>query len=151
MFKLQKTQNTLLALDSSLDDYKLTARKTLELQIKIGELANITDCYTYWIGEKLTLNKELIFSKYISCLKQVISLGLDKNYDDVDQIVMQPSEYCLTDQFLNLYIDINDLMISPSKDHFITLTEDYLSLGISLGYCEHEIIHSFCNPLTIAL
>ena len=43
----------------------------------------------------------------------------------------------------NLYIDINDLIISPSEDHFLTLLEDTLILGVSLGYSEEEIIGSF--------
>ncbi|MFR3522834.1 MAG: dUTP diphosphatase, partial [Clostridia bacterium] len=56
---------------------------------------------------------------------------------------LRPNDYCLSDQFLNLYIDINDLIISPSTDHFFTLLEDSLSLGVTLGYSEEEIFNSF--------
>ena len=151
LFKIQETQNNSRALDPSLDNYKLAARKHLELQIKLGELASITNCYKYWVGTQSKINKDILFSKYISCLKQILSLGADRHYDDIEKVTMQPSEYCLSDQFLNLYIDINDLIISPSKDHFITLTEDYLSLGLSLGYCSHAITDGFCNTLNIEL
>lgn len=151
LFKIQETYNNSLSLDPSLDNYKLGVRKHLELQIKIGELANITNCYKYWIGSQDAINKDLLFSKYISCLKQILSLGVDRHYDDIEKVTMQPSEYCLSDQFLNLYIDINDLIISPSKDHFITLTEDFLSLGLSLGYCSHTIVDGFCNTLNIEI
>ena len=45
--------------------------------------------------------------------------------------------------FLNLFIDINDLIISPSTDHFNTLLEDVLSLGVTLGYDEEQISKAF--------
>ena len=68
---------------------------------------------------------------------------IDKHYIENYEIVLRPNDYCLSDQFLNLYIDINDLIISPSNDHFFTLLEDALSLGITLGYSEEEIFNSF--------
>ena len=145
LFKIQKNLNKKILIDSTLSDYKLFARKHLQLQIKMSDLANETKCYKYWLDDDCALNKDLIFKKYIACFKQILSLGLDNNYDDddVNDVVFQPSEYCLSDQFLNLYIDINDMIISPSKDHFVTLLEDYLSLGISLGLSEQMIIDGF--------
>ena len=40
-------------------------------------------------------------------------------------------------------IDLNDLIISPSEDHYLTLVEDFVSLGITLGYSKTQIIESF--------
>ncbi|MGG7179235.1 dUTP diphosphatase [Clostridium paraputrificum] len=145
LFKIQKEANSKLVIDTTLSEYKLFARKHLQLQIKMSELANETKCYKYWLNDDSILDKNIIFQKYIACLKQILSLGLDNNYDSVEEVTLQPSEYCLSDQFLNLYIDINDLIISPSKDHFITLIEDYFSLGISLGFSEEIILDGFYN------
>lgn len=143
LFSIQRDSNSKIKIDTNLSDYKLLARKHLRLQIKMSDLANETKCYKYWIGEESEINKEEIFDKYISCFKQVLSLGIDKGYDSIKEITLQPSEYCLSDQFLNLYIDINDLLISSSEDHFITLLEDFLSLAISLGFSEQDIIDGF--------
>ncbi len=76
-------------------------------------------------------------------MQQVLSVGITNEYDNVTEISMQPTEYCLSDQFLNLYIDINDLIISRSEDHFETLFEDLLSLGNTLGFSEQEITEGF--------
>lgn len=146
LFKIQEIQNSSSNIDPNLDNYKLFARKHLEIQIKIAEIAKATNCYKYLIENNTVSDNDSLLSMYISCFKNIITVGLDKNYNDIENIVMQPSEFCLTDQFLNLYIDINDLIVSSSKDHFITLIEDYLSLGVSLGYCEHIIINNFSNP-----
>ena len=143
LFRIQKEANNKITIDTTLSVYKLIARKHLQLQIKMSDLANETKCYKYWLDNDSTINKDEIFIKYISCFKQVISLGIDKEYDYIKDVTIQPSEYCLSDQFLNLYIDTNDLLISPSEDHFTTLLEDFLSLGISLGFSEQDIINGF--------
>ena len=143
LFKIQKEANNKVQIDTNLSGYKLLARKHLELQIKMSELANETKCYKYWIDDNFTVNKSTLFDKYISCFRQVLSLGIDKGYDSIKCITIQPSEYCLSDQFLNLYIDINDLLISSSEDHYVTLLEDFLSLAISLGFSEQDIVDGF--------
>lgn len=139
----EKEKNNQKLINEDLSQYKLFARKHLELQVKLSALAEETQCYKYWIDNDNDLNKELIFNKYIDFLSHVISLGLDKDYIDTYDISLKPNDYCLSDQFLNLYIDINDLIISPSSDHFFTLLEDILSLGITLGYSEEIIKNQF--------
>lgn len=145
LFEIESKFTNNLTIDNNLSEYKVLARKHVQLHIAISDLANETKCYQYWIDEKKTLNHDAILEKYIHCLKQIISLGNYNSYNDIESIDIEPSEYCLSDQFLTLYIDINDLVISPSKDHFITLTEDFLSLGISLGFTEKLITDGFCN------
>lgn len=142
-FPNQKEIDSKIIIDKSLTEYKVLARKNLQLQIKLGQLADETKCYKYWIGEDTICDSNSIFEKYILCFRQILSIGLDKNYSDVTNIVVTPSEFCLSDQFINLYIDINDLMISPSKDHFVTILEDFLSLGVSLGFTESQITEGF--------
>lgn len=142
-FKVQQELTNEPIIDATLSDYKLLARKHVQLHIKMSDLANETKCSTYLINDESTMNKKLTFRKYISCLRQIISLALDDDKNDIDEIKFELSEYCLSDQFLALYIDINDLIISPSKDHYITLLEDFLSLGISLNYSEQMITDGF--------
>ena len=143
LFEIESKSTNNLIIDSNLSEYKIIARKHVQLHIAVSDLANETKCYQYWINDKVTLNDEAILDKYINCLKQILSLGIYNSYNDIESIDVEPSEYCLSDQFLNLYIDINDLVISPSKDHYITLTEDFLSLGISLGFTEKLINDRF--------
>lgn len=151
LFSTQKNLIDNVVIDKTLSEYKVFARKHLQLHIKMSDLANETKCSTYWIDTQCTFDKTRTLEKYIACLRDIISLALDNNYDDIDEIDLEPSEYCLSDQFLNLYIDINDLVMSPSRDHFITILEDYLSLGLSLGFNEELIENEFCNTIKVAL
>ncbi|WP_066889247.1 dUTP diphosphatase [Clostridium nigeriense] len=142
-FEKQRERNTQLNIDNTLSEYKIWARKHLELHTKISHLADETKCYKYWIGEDEELNKSVLFEKYLDCFSNIITIGIDRKYDSVEEIPIKPNDYCLSDQFLNLFIDLNDLIISPSEDHYITLVEDFISLGITLGYSETQIKESF--------
>lgn len=151
LFSTQKNLINNIVIDKTLSEYKVFARKYLQLQIKMSDLANETKCSTYWIDTQSKLDKTRTLEKYITCLRDIVALAIDNNYDDINVIDLEPSEYCLSDQFLNLYIDINDLVMSPSRDHFITILEDYLSLGLSLGFNEELIENEFCNTIKVAL
>ena len=139
----QKEKTNSITIDSSLSEYKVSARKHLELQIKLSILAEETKCYRYWVDNATTIDSEILLSKYVDFLGHIISFGIDKNYISSYDIIVKPTENCLSDQFINLYIDINDLMISPSEDHFLTLLEDTLILGISLEFSEEQILNAY--------
>lgn len=145
IFEVQKENNKQITIDKCLNQYKLSARKHLELYIKLSSLADKTKCYEYWSDNKSQIEKDIVFNNYLEALGQILTLGLDCNYTDIEEVSVFPNDYCLSDQFLNLYIDINDLIISSSKDHYVTLLEDFISLGITLGYSENSIIESFVS------
>ncbi|WP_291651772.1 dUTP diphosphatase [Clostridium sp.] len=142
-FESQKEKNKKIIIDNTLSEYKIWARKHLELHTKLSYLANETKCYKYWISEDEPMNVSILFEKYLDCFAHIINLGIDRHYDHIEEVLIKPNDYCLSDQFLNLFIDLNDLIISPSEDHYITLVEDFISLGITLGYSESKIKESF--------
>ena len=139
----QLEKNKQLLINHELPEYKLWVRKHLELHVKLGSIAEETKCYTYLENVSSSLNKDIIFKKYVDFLAHIISLGLYREYISDYEVQLKPNDYCLSDQFLNLYIDINDLIVSTSSDHFLTLLEDTLSIGVTLGYSEKDIINSF--------
>ncbi|HBJ1647474.1 MULTISPECIES: dUTP diphosphatase [Clostridium] len=143
LFETQRIINKNLTLNNQLDDCKIQTRKYLEFNVKISELANETKCFKYLMDTNNFIDMQVVFRKYVSCLSQIITIGLDNNYSDITEIDVKPNDYCLSDQFLNLYIDINDLIISPSKDHYLTLFEDILSLAITLGFTQTELKNEF--------
>ncbi|EOR24517.1 MULTISPECIES: dUTP diphosphatase [Clostridium] len=144
-FEAQKEKNKNIIIDNTLSEYKIWARKHLELHTKLSYLADETQCYKYWLSEDIPVNKSILFEKYLDCFSHIINLGIYRHYDSIQEIIIKPNDYCLSDQFLNLFIDLNDLIISPSEDHYITLIEDFISLGITLGYSESKITESFIS------
>ena len=147
LFAVQKKYNEGLPINEELDLHKLQVRKNLEFTITISDLANETNCFNYLLKKNSTVNITKIFNKYINCISQALTLGIDYKYTDLIAVSMNPNDYCLSDQFLNLYIDTNDLISSPSMDHYLTLFEDLLSLGLTLGFSESQIQNQFIKDL----
>ena len=147
LFKVQKKYNDSLPINDELTSHKLQVRKNLEFQIMLGDLSNETACFNYLTKTTNPINMTAIFDKYITCLSQALTLGIDHKYTDLIAVSINPNDYCLSDQFLNLYIDINDLIVSPSMDHYLTLFEDLLSLGLTLGFSESQIQNEFIKDL----
>lgn len=151
MFEVQKIYNDTLLINDELNSYKLQARKHLEFEVTLGALANETLCFNYLLKNTRNINISEIFNKYINCISQVLTLGIDYNYTDLIAVPTAPNDYCLSDQFLNLYIDINDLIASPSMDHYLTLFQDLLSLGLTLGFSEEQIQSQFIKSSDTSL
>lgn len=145
LLEAQQEKNKSLVLDPNLDVYKIFARKHLQMHTKLSALADATKCYQYWVGENESIDNEEVFKKYLCCLGQILTLGLDREYVTINEIQVESTSDCLSDQFLHIYIDVNDLIISPSEDHFVTLLEDFFTLGISLGYSLEKIQETFLS------
>jgi Uncharacterized protein conserved in bacteria len=141
LFKLQNELDCRILKQHNLENEPLSQKKLLALQVELGELANETRCFKYWSNKKPS-EKEVILEEFVDCLHFILSIGIEKDFNNVSLDLKVP-DYPLTDQFLNIYIDVNDLLISPSKDHYATLFEDFLNLGTSLGFAISEIENAY--------
>ena len=99
--ELQKEKKQSLLINQDLSQYKLWARKHLELQVKLSSLAEETKCYKYWIDDGLNLNKEAVFIKYTDFLTHVINLGIDKK---------KKKNYFATHYCVNIYLPARILL-----------------------------------------
>jgi dimeric dUTPase (all-alpha-NTP-PPase superfamily) len=147
LFILQEELDSRILKQHNLEDKPLLQRKILALQVELGELANETRCFKYW-SEKKPSEVHIILEEYVDCLHFILSIGVEKQYQNID-IDLKPVEYPLTDQFLNIFIDVNDFVICSSRDQYITLFEDFLNLGTSLGFSEEQIETAYLEKNTI--
>ena len=136
LFQLQENLDEHIREEHCLHGESLISKKILALQVELAELANETRCFKFWSNKKAS-DKETILEEYVDCLHFILTLGLEKGFTDI-QLEDKELQCDITSQFLNLYIDINDFIICSSKDHYITLFEDFLTLGKMLGFTTLE-------------
>jgi dimeric dUTPase (all-alpha-NTP-PPase superfamily) len=141
LFELQKELDCRILNQHDLQQKILLQKKVLALQVELGELANETRCFKYW-SKKGPSDSEVILEEYVDCFHFILSIGIEKGYQDIF-LDAKYVEHSLTDQFLNLYIDVNDFVICSSMDQYVTLFEDFLSLGLSLGFSEEQIEEAY--------
>lgn len=147
LFQLQKSLNYDIQQKYNLNVDSLIRKKILALQSGIGTLADKTKCFNYWSTDE-PCTKEQLIEQFTDCLDSILSIGIDKEFYDIDVELVQ-TDSDIIDQFLNLYIDINDLVITSSKDHYVTLFEDFITLGDSLGFDLNEIENQYIKKNTL--
>lgn len=141
LFDLQRELDSRILNEHNLESDSLFSQKALALQVELGELANETRCFKYW-SNKGASSKQIIIEEFADCLHFILSIGLDKNFEDILANISLSANK-ITEQFLDIFIDINDFLTTSSKDHYLTLFEDFLSLGLSLNFTEEEIEEAY--------
>ncbi|WMJ80146.1 dUTP diphosphatase [Clostridium sp. MB40-C1] len=137
LFELQRNLDQRINTEKNLQNKSLFSKKVLALQVEVSELANETRCFKFW-SNKGPSEKDVILEEYVDCLHFILSLGLEKNYENLE-LIIRHEHHDLTEAFLNIYIDINDFVVCTSKDNYKTLFEDFLSLGRTLNFSSDEI------------
>lgn len=141
LFQLQQTLDKRIINEHNLHNECLFSKKVLALQVEVSELANETRCFKFW-SVKESSPKEVILEEYVDCLHFILSLGLEKNYEDIE-ITLREEYNNLTESFLNIYIDINDFVVCTTKDNYKTLFEDFLCLGKNLKFTSDDITNAY--------
>ncbi|MDT8718678.1 dUTP diphosphatase [Clostridium sp. 19966] len=141
LFDLQHELDGKISVQYDPDSRSLRQDRLLALHVKIAELANETKCFKYWSDQKVSPLQKIL-DKYTDCIYFLLSMGSERGLT-FDELTAKKVEYSLTDQFLNLYIDLNDFIVCSSEDQYLTLFEDFLSLGLSLGFSEKDIENTY--------
>lgn len=144
LFQRERDKGILKA--QHLEGQSLLTKKILAFQVSIGQLAAETNCYNFW-NESKKSDQDLILKKYIKSLRVLVSIGIEKDFSEL-AIEDKELDLEITDQFINLYIDTNDLIVCSSKDNYITLLEDFLCLGKSLGLDDNIIKNNYIGQFS---
>jgi dimeric dUTPase (all-alpha-NTP-PPase superfamily) len=147
LFQLQENLDEFIETERGLQHNSLLSKKILALQVELAELANETRCFKFW-GSKQSPNREITLDHFVECIHFILSLGLEKDFVDIN-VDFKDVQYDITAQFLNLYVDINDFFICSSRDHYVTLFEDFLTLGKSLSFTVQDIENAYFSKNSI--
>lgn len=127
---------------NSVDDtFKISEKnipkKVLALQITLGNLATLSNCCEFIKSNEFTSNTSIL-NEYLSCLNFIFSIGLDIGIDNLN-FSISDSTAPIYDQFLDVYVDINDFINFRTEDQFYTLLESFFTIGKSLNISISDI------------
>jgi len=135
-----------------LDRAYLIKTQILALEIKTGELANLTKCYKFPLPLRQP-DKHKLLVRYLDCFKFLLSIGNDNKFDIVDFEVddlmsaVRSSPYeTIIDLFLSLFDNITNLKRDLVHDNFIsglnvylTIFKEFTLLGVLLGLTFEDV------------
>lgn len=142
----QKEKDASIILKHQLEGQSLLTKRVLAFQVSLSQVAAATSCYDFWSDNKKS-DKNLILDKYINSLVLLVSIGIEKNFSDIT-IKDKELNVEITEQFINLFIDINDFIVCSSKDNYLTILEDFVCLGKSVGLDYPTIKTNYINKLS---
>lgn len=160
LFKIQEIIESKIVQFANVDENALGVENTfdlrfLALQIKTGELANLTKCYKYKYVLKQD-TKEKLMVRYLDALKFLLSIGNQHNFNIIDLEAVQntPKHDELIPLFSNIYDDISHLKRTIKDEAFIdalglyiALFAHYVNLGELLGFSIPEVFRYFEDML----
>jgi dimeric dUTPase (all-alpha-NTP-PPase superfamily) len=141
LFAMQYDLNKRIVSEHDLEKEGLFEKRRLAFLVELGELANETRCFKYW-SKRSPSSKDIILEEYVDGLHFVMSIGLDLGFADIDlteevELQGKVDKIDLTALFLSLYRWGSNAEFS--KEDFHSFFEEFLSLGVKLGFRYSEM------------
>jgi dimeric dUTPase (all-alpha-NTP-PPase superfamily) len=142
IFEIQKELDQFIIKSQGLEGEDLVDRKILALQVELGELANETRCFKFW-SKKGPSSREIILEEFVDCLHFILSIGLDRGFEDIEQIYLSHRGVDQSKQFQQIFLSIGDFTINKTKENYIRAFTEIMNLAQMLGFTYEEIFESY--------
>ncbi|MFZ5968021.1 MAG: dUTP diphosphatase [Bacillota bacterium] len=119
----------------------------LALQVKVGELANLTKCYKY-AAAQYTAPKEKLIVRYMDAIKFLLSIGNAYQFNVIneDAITIEDEHLNLIKIFSSIFDDITRLKGAIPNDTYVNalaiyihLFSAFVHLGKAIGITFEEV------------
>lgn len=152
LFKIQGIMESHIRENSKMDEDVLGKEnifdlRFLALQVKVGEIANLTKCYKYIVAKE-DIPKEKLMFRFADAMKYVLSIGnmYDFNIINIDAVNSSSHEESLIKVFSFIYDDIVELKAAIHRSNYvdsinlyIRLFSRFINLGKLLGFTFEEV------------
>ncbi|WP_352418940.1 dUTP diphosphatase [Proteiniborus sp.] len=156
LFKLQQIMENNIKRISQIDENALGEENVfdlrfLALQVKVGELANLTKCYKY-SKTREDISRDKLMIRYIDAMKYLLSIGNENNFSiiNIDSVNSVAKEESVIKAFGNIFDDITHLKYNikhsnyiDAMSRYIKLLGEFLNLGSNLGLSFEEVYNYY--------
>ena len=156
LFKVHEAMENHIKAVSNLDEDMLGREnlfdlRFLALQVKIGELANLTKCYKY-ARIKDNLPKEKLMARYIDAMKFLLSIGNINEFNIInfDSIKGTEDDSSIIKVFSNIFeyiSEVRDLshrgIYIDSLNAYMKLFAEFIKLAGHLGLTMEEVCDKY--------
>ncbi len=142
---------TLFSMQQSLDLYIQSEKKIkhdvfyekgLALLVELAELANETRCFKFW-SEKGPSEKEIILEEYVDSIHFLLSLGIEKKFNDLENWPIPHPKESLTRLFLHTQSAIHQFIESPTMENYQEIWSWYGAVASTLEFTPEQIVQAY--------
>lgn len=117
-------------------------KKVLALQVELSELANETRCFKFW-STKGPSPKETLLEEYVDCIHFLLSLGIEKNFDELKEWPRPLEEQDLTELFLAAHARVGQFAERAEFESYKTLWQTFGAIATALGFSYEEVLQAY--------
>lgn len=132
LFKIQQTLEEKLSLisgmeENALGEHNILNVRFLAIQVKVGELANLTKCYKYRKNINELPRKKVLF-RYLEGLKYLLSIGNKYQLNMIDDYAFENISQSddLISLFSELYGSLSELKGHLENDRYVDALNQYI-------------------------
>lgn len=143
--------NKLFSMQEELDRYiqtnkgvseDLFGKKGLALIVELAELANETRAFKFW-SDKGPSEREVILEEYVDSIHFLLSLGIEKDLNMLDEWPEPMSGKELTELFLKTNKSILEFLEEHSMSSYQTVWSCYGTIADILGFSYEEVFEAY--------
>lgn len=117
-------------------------KKGLALIVELAELANETRCFKFW-SEKGASERSVILEEYVDSIHFILSLGIEKGLQDIQEWPFENIESDLTTLFLDANKSILTFLTDPTKAHYEKVWIMYGSIAKKLSFSNEDVLKAY--------
>ena len=117
-------------------------KKGLALLVELAELANETRCFKFW-SEKGASERSVILEEYVDSIHFILSLGIEKGLEDLQEWPLAHIEGDLTTLFLGANKSILIFLEEPTKSHYEKVWVMYGAIAERLGFSSADVLQAY--------
>ncbi|MCM3637182.1 dUTP diphosphatase [Sporosarcina luteola] len=119
-------------------------KKGLALLIELAELANETRCFKFW-STKGPSERNVILEEYVDSIHFLLSLGIEKELDNLDVWPTGEIEGDLTEIFLHTIKAIQEFLVTTDMESYKSIWIHYGAIANRLEISYNEIMKAYVD------
>ena len=141
----------LFTMQRALDEYiqsnkqvteEIFEKKGLALIVELAELANETRCFKFW-SEKGPSERDVILEEYVDSIHFILSLGIEKGFDDLPKWPKGEAEGDLTLLFIRTNESVLTFLTEPTKTNYEKVWIMYGAIAEDLGFSSEDVLQAY--------
>ncbi|MGM0897254.1 MAG: dUTP diphosphatase [Bacillota bacterium] len=141
LFHMQRELDSYIQSNRNVEE-SVFRKKVLALQVELSELANETRCFKFW-STKGPSDKNTLLEEYVDCIHFILSLGIEKGYDSLEQWPAPFDEHDLTELFLSAHQGVGRFAEQATKEEYLSLWQIFGALAGALGFSYDEVLSAY--------
>lgn len=141
LFKMQEELDRFIQSNQGINE-DVFRKKGLALLIELAELANETRCFKFW-SQKGPSERNVILEEYVDSIHFLLSLGIEKNLNMLEEWPERVGENDLTELFIGTQREILDFLEDYSMTNYQDLWSWYGAIAEELGFSYEDIFDAY--------